>query len=487
MMSFCQFIVCIFLIFLSGCSWFRSDKSDADSLLSQIEPVWYKIDPQIQLADWKGEIQPHLFYDAAPSWSPTTKQVNFIPLSVAGDVRSFEIDVISGQKYFSHFNCAQSDVWKERGAVKAKTNFTLGFIPRTFDQLNEPQRVIVFGGNGMDVDSARVYPVQIVSAFVEQICRVGRCSGPKDWIGRMVLVGVDPKNKEFSQIKDIAQLQKSINWKDVKGQLENLAGRNRSGDDDFPAIRAGNLLPLKEAMDFLERRTVKLDNKELFKLNRSCSKVYDLLWEKVGKKTFYDTLPQTKEDIKKYQTEVSRLRKLKRPIFFNERLGSFLKQYGSQFATCSRLVYMGNYNQDRERFRFMSWISMYVRLHKEGWMYDCARSSWDMENTGNKALKSFEKFYCSNKEIDIGMSLIPSVLKTLRLSVGERWRYVAWDGAAQGSHAKIYNWVKVPERHFACSNDKNEAVRSEWSEKMPDGNWEIRNDIKSIKDSGYIY
>ena len=118
MKSLCQFIAAIFLINLAGCGWLGwSDKDDGE-LLSRVQSSWFSIDKKIQIADWQGEIQPHFFYDPQPGFSAQNPIVNYIALVVTQDPRAFSIDVMRGQRYFSHLNCAQNDVWKERSTIK---------------------------------------------------------------------------------------------------------------------------------------------------------------------------------------------------------------------------------------------------------------------------------------------------------------------------------------------------------------------------------
>jgi hypothetical protein len=130
---------------------------------------------------------------------------------------------------------------------------------------------------------------------------------------------------------------------------------------------------------------------------------------------------------------------------------------------------------------------MFARLHKEGWAYDCYRSNWDMENRGASALKSLTSLDCSLRQLDLGLATIPVFLKNIRAATGERWRYVGWDESAHGSHSKIYNWVKVADRRFACENDLNVKIRSQWQEKNDAAEWTIRSDSKKLKDADYIY
>lgn len=487
MKSFCQFIAILFLINLASCAWLGwSDQEDND-LLSRIESNWFSIDPKIQLASYQGEIQPHYFYDPNPGFTSKGPMVNYIPLVVPGDKRAFAVDVTSGQRYFSHLLCSQNDVWQERGTIKAEPLYVRGFVPRTFDQINEPLQIIVLGGKGITHTGEKFYQARIMSAYVEQICPVGKCVLPSDWLNRMVLVAVDERRDDLMKLTDLQSFQDKVDWKEIRGQLENHPGRNKSSEDEYPAVRVGQLLPVQEALSYLTTRSIRLSNVELVKLYRSCLTVYDKLWQEVGQETMLDRKAKTSQEIKEYQKIVETLRKQKKPVFFNERLGAFLRTYGNEMATCSRLVYPGNTTADPDRYHFISWISLFTRLHKEGWEFDCRRGHWNNENIGTRAMKNFQSFNCSNKIIDQAIDEIPLMLKTIRAARGEHWRYVGWDEEAQGAHTKIFGWVKVPDRFFACSNDLNEKIRGNWKQKSEVQSWKRRHNIKNLTEADYIY
>jgi hypothetical protein len=178
-----------------------------------------------------------------------------------------------------------------------------------------------------------------------------------------------------------------------------------------------------------------------------------------------------------------------KPTFFSQRLGHFIEKFGDELATCGRLVYSGNPSLSAERFKFVNYVLMYVRLHKEGWEYSCRNKSWSLSNYGAQAMRTMKKYTitCNAGEIDMAMNTIPWFLKTLREGNGERWRFIGWDEHAHGTHAKIEGWVKVPERKFACDEDLNTKVREKWRE-LPEGmEWTRRHVEKNLKDADYIY
>lgn len=489
MRSFCQFILGVLLLTLAGCSWFNS-KPDFDPRTSYVvEPVWFK-SKNIRLANLQGEPLPHLFYDPAATFNLITGRVNFLPLVVAGDERAYELDVLSGQRFFSHFQCSQSDVWKERGGISARASYTLGVIPRHFDQLNQPQRVIVFGGRKrFDVHSPIVYQVRVLGGFVEEICPVGRCSGPKDWVGRMVFVAVDETDSSYADVTDFGKLLKEVNWNEVRGQLENIPGRNTLVGSQYPAIRVGNLLNTREILQFFKRYSISLTTKELTSMQNSCANLYNIFWNEAGRETMLEKPANTTEEVKKRARYYEDLKKKGLPAYFGQRLGVLLKKYSDELSTCARLVYAGDPNQQRERYQFQAWLNLFTRLHKEGWEYDCQAQAWSGSNQGAQAMVSLRELseQCTARNYDTAMETLPAMLKNLRL-FGERWRFIGWDEHSHGTHNKLLNWVRVPERVFACgSEDQNAKIRESWRERAEGMEWTKRHTERGLKDSDYIY
>jgi hypothetical protein len=489
MRSFCQFILGVLFLSLAGCSWF-SAKPDFDPRTSYVvEPVWFK-NKSIRLANLQGDPLPHLFYDPAATFNLVTGRVNFLPLVLAGDESAYDLDVLSGQRFFSHFQCSQSDVWKERGGISSRATYTLGVIPRHFDQLNQPQRVIVFGGRKrFDVHSPIVYQVRVLGGFVEELCPAGRCSGPKDWVGRMVFVAVDEADAGFADVSDFAKLLKKIDWQEIRGQLENIPGRNSLIGTEYPAIRVGNLLNTREILDFFKKYSISLSTKELASMQTSCANLYDIFWQRAGVENMLDKPALSNEEVRKRAKFYDDLKKKGQPAYFGQRLGVLFKKYGDELSTCARLVYAGDPNLLRERFVFQAWVNIFTRLHKEGWEYDCRAKAWSVSNQGAEAMRSLRTLseQCTARDFDLAMDTLPAQLKNARLS-GERWRFIGWDEHPHGTHSKVLNWVRVPERIFACGSDeRNVKIRESWSER-PDGmDWKKRHTDRGLKDSDYIY
>lgn len=487
MKSFCQIVILSFVLLLGLWSCSSLPKKS----IFEAKPTWFNLRKSIQLANWKGEVQPHLFYDTVPGLDSALSHVNFVPLALAHDDQAYALDHISGQRYFSHFYCRQTDAWKKRGSTPRKPTFTRGIVPRHFDQLHDPQQIIVFGeAKDYKLNKPEAYRVRIVGGVVEQICKAGRCSGPNDWMARLVLVAVNDHDRSFKDVTNIRQLQDEINWKDVQNQLENHDGHNVITGGVSPAVKVGNLLESKEVMDYLLKRSVILNSKELSDLNRQCGKLYWRLWRDVGRFTTADANLQNASDIKKKLALREELRKQRKPTTFHQLLSGFFKKEGDALATCSRLVYPADPGKDYERFWFTSWITQYVRLHLDGWLYSCSSQAWVTENVGKEAMEYLKTKTgeCSDRGFDRAMTSMPLFLKNQRPISGELWRFVEWDNGAHGTHSKLYSWVHVPNRKISCNDEINERLRSRWQEQPEGESWLRRyRRSNSDKESDYIY
>ena len=468
----------------------KSQPPEASILTNRIEPRWFARNEEIRLTNLDGAPQPHLFFDAFAGLSKGLNYINFVPLSLAGKREQYTIHLTSGQRVFSHFNCTQPDVWGQRGTVSGTTEFSTGFVPRSFDQLNEPQRIIVFGGEGrFRLDEPLYYRVRLVGGYVEQSCPLGACAGVKEWRGRLVLIGVDEEDARWAQVKVLADLLKRVNWDEVRAQLETLPGHNVLGDKKHPALKVGKPIDGPTALEFMLKRSTMLSRNEVAKTHGVCQQLYERFWEFAGKETLLDRPVKSPEEAREHAKTLAEMRKAGKPPYFNMRFGEFVARMGGNLATCQRLVYPGNPNHTLEKTNFLLWSLMFIKLHREGWHYSCRDKAWQVTNDGKRALRELRENLrtCSVREIDNAMNFLPPFLRTLRGLSGERWRFVGWDEHAHGSHAKVHAWVAVPERSFSCEKDENAKVRESWKELPPESPWKPRYSPNSFKDSEYIF
>jgi hypothetical protein len=443
-----------------GCAWWKKPVVLTDqSLLHTTKPQWFSHSTQYQLQDLHKQPRPHLFFDVGPEWSDRRQEINFYPLALEGEKRAMELDPMSGQRFFSYEACAGKDVWGENDKSVRKWPYTMGYVPRMLDQTGQPQKVIVFGGHHlMSLEEDIYYRVRVIGGVVEQVCPAGRCTSQQSWLSRIVLIAIFPSTPEWDEVHNIDSLLQNVEWDHVRYAMENLGGGNRFGEKLVPATKVSKPFVLDEVMTYLKERRIVFAAKELVGLRSSCAILYEKMWQDVGVMTLLDKSAQTVEDVKVRLRMKEELKRQRKPAYFNERLAAFLKTYSDDFATCSKFHYLGNVNVNPERFWFLSFMQIFIQLHKEGYFFDCDGRSWQL----NSNLKYGEKvadlkkdiFSCTTEDLDWAFAYLGVALKNLRVASPHSFRFIDYDNHQWGSHQKLYTWVKEKNRMFSCNQSE---------------------------------
>lgn len=478
----------LLLLLCGSCAFFKSDKhlSGSNELLTPVESKWFSKNPNHSLLDHSGATQVHHFFDVKPELDRADTFVNAFVLTPEGSEHNYQLDLTSGQRYFSHTYCPQNDVWNNYSGSIHRPNYTIGTIPRLLDQIGEPQKVVIFGGGKKFINQlhAHEHRIKLVGAVIEQHCLEGNCLGKNNWISRMVFLAVDPEDKKLSGITELPELMKKVDWPKAKAGLENLNGRNGVEGATYPAVRIGQLIPLKEAMEYYKKRSIYMSEKESSKIQAGCHALYDRLWTEVGKEQPEDKPAKTIEELKAKLKVVEELRK-KRAVGFANRFRAFARKYANEFSTCQRFVYAGNLNKDPEAFWFFAYASIFFRLHKDGHFYDCRTHSWQkniLNSAGEWLFDMKDGFQdCRERDFDQAMEYMPNYLASLKLSESNYYRFVDYDTHSFGTHHKLYSWVKMKSRTFSCSHDPNLDIKKEMRAFPDDVNWKSR-DVKDIED-----
>ena len=489
LLRLCQLksLALLMLLTLSGCAFFSWSSDHAAELLTPMKNEWFSNNPRHALYDQQGKPQPHHFFDVNPELSKTDVYVNAVVLVPEGSDHSYQLDLASGQRFYSHTYCPQSDIWNQYSGSIGKPIFNIGVIPRMLDQLGEPQEVIIFGGakKYSKLGDFHQHRVRLIGAIVEQACPEGNCLGRDNWISKMVFLAVDVEDKKLQNVTDIVTLQQKIDWPQTKAVIENLDGRNGGGKTNYPAIRVGKLIKLDEAIDYYKKRSIYLSEEEAKKIRNSCHALYDKLWEDVGKERDEDKAAKTIEELNTKLKIREELRKKGKPTTFAARLKNFSKKYYAEFSTCQKFVYAGNINQDRDQFWFLSYAGIFFRLHKDGYFYDCRIKSWQKNSLNNSGEPIYDiktgMVDCSDRDYDTAMEYLPNFLTSIKNSESNYYKFVDYDTHTFGTHQKLYSWVKLKSKKYDCHSDPNSEIRKELKVFPDDINWKSR-DVKDIAD-----
>ena len=481
-------LLLLFVLIISGCTFFSPQKNhDSVELMNSRENNWFSKNLEHSLRDQEGRPQPHQFFDVNPEISKNDVHVNGVIITPENSNYAYQLDLASGQRYYSHSFCPQTDVWNQYSDDIGKPTFSIGVIPRLLDQMGEPQKVVIFGGGekfARFLDHHQ-HQLKLVGAYIEQTCPDGNCLGKSNWISRMVFLAVDPLDNEYNLVNDIKILQTIIKWPMVKATLENMDGRNGGTNTSYPAVRIGNLISLNEAMDYYKKRSIFLSDNETQKIQSGCHALFEKLWNEVGVEKAEDQAAKTIDELKTKLKLVNELKKQKKAVGFAARFRKFIKQYYTQFGTCSRFVYSGNLNQNHEKFWFLNYANIFLRLHKDGYYFDCKTDQWQKNvlNSEGDLIHNIKSGIdsCKEKDFDMAMNYLPSFLTGLKLSGTSYYRFNDYDTYTFGTHSKLYSWVKVNAKKFDCTNNPNEAIKKELRVFPEDVSWKAR-EIKDLKD-----
>ena len=489
LLRLCQLKSLMFLtlLLLGSCSYFKADKEIAHELLSRSKTEWFSTDPENSLFDQEGKPQTHQFFDVSPNFNNSDTFVNVIILTPEGSNYAHELDLASGQRYYSHSYCSQKDVWNQYSGNISTPTFTIGAIPRYLDQLGEPQQVIIYGGDDKfkRLTDFHEYRVRLVGALIKQSCPEGNCIGKSTWNSKMIFIAVDPQDLRFKDITDIEALKKEVNWKKEKAVIENLDGRNYGGKVSYPATRVGQLIKIEEAMEYYKNNSIFISNKESQKISKGCHSLYEKLWSEVGEEKAEDKPARTLGELKEKLKLIEELKKNRKTVGFSARLSKFVQKYYEDFNSCQKFVYSGNINLNPEKFWFLTYMKIFFKLHHDGYYFNCRTSSWQKNilNEFGKPIYDFKNGIeeCKDKNIDLAMTYLPNFLKSIQSSESSSYRFLDYDHHIFGSHRKIYSWVKISGKKFDCLNDPNEEIRKKLKIFPEDIVWKTR-DVKDLAD-----
>ena len=492
------FIFLILSINLLGCSIVKDDKQEdivygskdfADAFVSAVKPRWFSTIDRFKLLDVKNEVAPHRFFDINPFSDLRKKTLNAIITTPEDSKYKYELDLNSGQIYLENKFCDQNDEYEKFNSTIDRPPFSVGIIPRILDQLNKPQKVIVFGGKEFfsQYHLTHYFDVRIVGGYIEQICPYGGCLNADEWLSRLVLVAVQNGNEKYSQIKDINGLKAIVDWNYVKAFIQNGFGKNRVASKYYARYRMGAEVEAGQALSFLERNSTVFTINKLKQMRMSCYKLYDYLWKDLSFVSAIEKVATSKDEIRKKAKLVEENRKGKGEKEFYRRFIKNFKKFSDEYKTCSKYVYSTNINDDPKKHWFFAHLTAFMQLHELGYTYNCASNNWEVNpvlNDGKQAKNLQVQFgNCSATDIDKSMDFAVKYLDNLRSKRRKSFRYIDYDKSISGTHAKLYSWVPVSGSTFSCSDKDNMNYDLQFSTFPKDINWINRASSTKSKSS----
>jgi len=455
---------------LNSCSTNDVDESEvsaygskdyAESLVSSIPARWFETVDRFSLKDSKGAPIPHLFFDTFARVNPKEKTLNFIALTPEGHPTEQGLDLASGQLYLKRKYCVQSDAWNRYEGEINLPPFTMGVVPRVLDQLNTPQKIIVFGQGGYyrKYFKRNFFDARVVGAYVEQTCPHGACVTKGSWLSRLVLIGVQKENKTYQSVKNVEDLKKLVDWPKIRAFIENGQGHNLIVEKFYPAVRMGAVVDASQAFRFLKDYSHFFTNLKLKQMRIGCYKMYDYLW-----KDFSIGLAQRngkakeKKELKDKNIIFVEGEEKNKTSGFHKRFYKNFKRYHERYKTCSKYILPSSVNANPDRHWFFSFLTGYHKLHELGYFYDCKRGGWASNpyiSKKEQVVPLDEQFRsCGEASFNRAMKTLPHFLNTLKERSKDSYRYVDYDNRAFGTHSKIYSWLEHDNKILSCSKDE---------------------------------
>jgi len=487
-----QLLFLIFLVILAGCATAHKKAPEGEAILSTFPNQWFSVNPGHSIVGSDGIPVSHMFFDTRPEFRSSNRVVNALIATPENSQHSYNIDLYSGQRYYEHTYCKQSDIWNEFSGIIHRPGFSVGYIPRVLDQLGGPQKVIIWTRlkNYHETAVHNYRDVKLVGAFVEQICRDGNCLGKNNWLSRLVLIAVDANDPELSKINNVTEFQKHFDWPTSKAHLQNINGRNFIGGESYPRVKISQLIEFSDGFDFFKKNTLFLTDRKLYQIQKSCHALYDSFWEEVGKVQPEDKPANTDEEIKQKLKLFESLKKEKKPIGFAARFQEFTKKYYQEMMTCEKMVYHGNINRDPEAFWFLSFMGIYYRLHQEGYYFDCRAGTWQRNVLNVQGEQVYDLRTgindCNERMIDLAITYLPNFLTSLK-GEKEYFRFIDYDNLVHGTHSKMYSWVKVKAPTLVCRKNPNTKILKETTVFPEDVQWKKREVKDKTSKEKWVY
>jgi hypothetical protein len=471
------------------------NKDFADAFVSQIKPRWFTAVDRFALLDQNKKPVAHRFFDVKPFRNIKLKTLNTVIVTPEGSDYLNQIDLPSGQIFTDKKFCSQVDEYKKVNTSVFKPNFSIGILPRVLDQLNLPQKVIVFGSGKYfkKYHLTHHFDVRVVGGYIERTCPYGGCFRTDQWLSRLVLVGVQNGNQDLSSIQSIKDIQKKYDWKYSQAFIENGEGKNMLAGKFYPRKKMGALVGANEALKYIDKNSTIFTIDKLKKMRMSCFKLYDHLWKDLSSVNASAKKASTAKEIREKAIDI-KLKKKKgiRDFSFSRRFSRNIKKFGDQFKTCSKYIYSSNINDDPKRHWLFAYMTSFYKLQELGYAYNCSSKSWDANPIISKGrrMRSLQAQFsnCVSGDLDRAFEFAPIVLDNIRKKRILSYRYIDYDKGLTGTHLKIYNWVKERPGVMSCSSEADRDYNLNKRVFPLDIKWERRGtDLKNKRSNGIIF
>ncbi len=432
----------IFLtIFLISCSTPPRVEKHDDRLIT---PNWFKVGPKYTYRDLQDNYITHPFYDVDPGITKNIEELRYFVSTPEDSSYKYNFDLLSGHLYKDRDFCATEDIWDVYKGEVSKPNFTMGIVPRIFDQNSDPQRIVVFS-DPKEVEKFKLHPTnydtaKVLGSILIEKCESFPCDQNAKWTPSQILVAVNSHDPEFSAIKYIHELKSKVDWVYFRAFIQSLEGVHQMGKQFFPAFKISHELNFEETVRYFVINSVPLKMDELSKMRLGCFDLYDQIWE-------------TTEKIRSEKSE----QQTKFLNFFKE----FYAKNSAKYYSCQKLVGSASINENPRRFWFFTYLSAFTNMEKNGFYYSCSQKSWfynpKVDETKNFVDQNNELARCKPRDFEKSFDQAINGLSLMKNQINKSYRFIEYDTQHGGSHQKIYNWVDVGGKVTVCKNPKDSS------------------------------
>lgn len=441
----------------------------------KVQPFWLKGPDFLVPKSDDLEDEFHAFFDAVPFSDPKTNELNVILTMLKDSNFYYQLDTQSGKVFRSKDLCPQEDVWDKYGGTIYRPPFTEAIVPRLLDQLGYPQKVIIFGESRYFPEKEKFgensYRVRVVGGFLEQYCRYFPCGSTREWMSRLVLVAVNPRDPKFGNIKTMDHLKEKVDWSYVQAFMENYQGRSLRASIEQPAYRALGEVDASDAFNFAFSKGYFFKLPQLKTLKKNCWSIYDFTWkglEKVRVNQSKKVKDLVKERNKRVQDQlvalfetnvigdeeidlsIDELVTIDFSVFFRY----WYKKFGLAFNYCYRFVPAANHRVAPERHWTLDYFALFMKMEELGYIFKCSKKAW-VENPilrdGSYTVNPVEeKDNCTTGEFDRAFISLEQFVNAKAIDHNHFVRYVEYDTGAGGSHQRIFSWIEETGKRMKC-------------------------------------
>ena len=468
------------LLLLNSCAVSNQDQDAA--LIKEkhnYRALWFKTHERFTHLDENRDTVFHPFFDLLPAVNFKNKHINYILIDPKGTQYIYDFDLLSGKRFLVHPLCPQEDVWKGYEGEIYKPNYKRGIIPRTLDQIGKPQEIIVFGKEPkkkkLDVsliakqkvlierETSPFLRARVIGGVIEQYCDKYPCNKRRKWLSRMILIGVEPEDKQLKDVYSLRELKEKIYWRGIKAHIENLKGKNvTDSQNDLPAYRIIGDISAGKALSYALKKGHIFSGIELMSLRSTCHSLYDYIWDM---NQILRTSKKNKDKIKKMREKISKFNigaSEEIYTYFSDFFKFFSKNYQSKYLTCTKYVRATNINYNYDKHWYFSFLQAFVLLKELDYVYHCKSQAW-IKNPFNAArgMNDYD-FYdllddCSQAQLDKAFEQAVVKLTTMGHHKEDTYRYITYDHGIGATHEKLYSWVPYSGKRLNCEIKKHDG------------------------------